>query len=265
MRLAYVWIAGLACQACSAGYIHRGHEDITRFGVDLANRELGSRTFPEVEAGTYGALTDNALVQGNTKTDFPNDELLRFYGATGSGWTSSPDLQDLHFLRNYPDGSPQSIHDTCNAVRKRIRNAAFQAVSLQHQNREKYLFWLGHSTHIIQDSFAPPHSRRSGVLYRNIEDICTYGRRFDGICYHETVELGDAVWRTSDKGCAANPLDRSWACLRPQSQAAAYATAGFLIAVARANPGNLDANLDAYFDDPSSGYTGYFRCPAGNQ
>ncbi len=257
----------------------RGHEDITRFAVERANSALGSAVFPKVASGDYGRGTANPIVQGNHATDFPNrisGKIKAFYGSNASKlsqWHDDGSLQSIHFLRDYPNGSLVSFSTACQTGVSRIINAVKEAQRLhQAGNANESLYFLGHATHIVQDSFAPAHTRRNGDQLRNIADICSYGKDQSGVCKHPKVDFSspedlldldqDRPWG-GGMSCQLNPNDRSWGCLKKEAQAAAKASAGLMIAFARyrnASASDLEAALKYNLGNPSDENSGYFVC-----
>ena len=58
----------------------RGHADITRIAVDLANIVIAPwLPFPYVASGDNGWSTMNPLIRGNYETDFPGARMLQLY------------------------------------------------------------------------------------------------------------------------------------------------------------------------------------------
>jgi hypothetical protein len=249
----------------------RGHEDITRFGIDLANPLIETETgvagfFPTVVSGDSCDVTTHAILLGGCATDFPDSRMSARYGVDASDWGLAPTLQDLHFLRNWVgDDGVVTARATCLAARSRIQTATEWAVAAwQADETEEARYWIGHALHTIQDSFAPPHTRRSGTLLRRLDDVCSYVREVDGVCFHPELDLGDRVWRET-VSCALDPDERSWDCLKPQAQAAARATAGYLRVVARyldaGATGDLGALLATYFAGGAlDDFVDYFHC-----
>jgi hypothetical protein len=250
----------------------RGHEDITRFAVENANNliknELGvGGFFPTVTSGDSCKGTSNNLLNGDCHTDWPddNDELVTYYGVSASDWQTDPRVQELHFLRNYPGDQLESAKQTCVNVQGLIVEATKRGLNYWAQNnKERALYWFGHSLHMIQDSFAPPHTRRGGYSDRVLSDVCTYAKEFSGVCYHEKVASGDRVW--SDKlSCQLNPNDRSWGCLVTLAQEAANASTGYLRVVARHIQTNMAGDVapalnDWYSKASPDVYESYFDC-----
>ncbi|MCX6129567.1 MAG: hypothetical protein NTX25_10950 [Proteobacteria bacterium] len=248
----------------------RGHEDITRLGANLANDRseelLGQRPFPEVLSGVDGALSENPLIKGNYETDFPSARMLAFYGAgADTDWHHDGGLQQIHSLRAVENGQYRSNRASCLLQQKTIATATYKALDLLRSgDRDGGLYWLGHATHIIQDSFSAAHTQRLEPDGRRITEFCTYGRRIRGICYHETVDLRDRVWHEG-LSCQANPMQRNLDCLRGEAQWAVDATASYLKLMARLVYGSDhddEAELTEYFTQNRQAEGGYFDCGA---
>ena len=84
------------------------------------------------------------------------------------------------------------------------------------------------------------------------------------VCYHQLFDTRDRVWNSS-WSCQLDPSNRSWGCLTPQAQSAAYATAGFLRVMAHhvhSDPnGDLAAALNTWFSGGAvDAYSDYFHC-----
>lgn len=240
----------------------RGHEDLLRHGVQRAEpyivSTLGmSSPFPRVTLGDWGMSTSNPLVKGNYNTDwYPPAEMLEFYGlpsqTSQTSWEEDQRLQPLHALRNHPNDVVESPRTTCYRVQSFIIAATDRALGhFASGDRARGLFWTGHATHTLQDSFAGAHVQREAFDgRRRILDFCTYGKEFPGICHHPAVSIEDSVWRYPPCGA----VDRSWACLTDLGQSAADATAGYLYAVAKllgAGETSSRAELIAFFETPS--------------
>jgi MYXO-CTERM domain-containing protein len=249
----------------------RGHEDILRFGVDFANDLLEEETgdyefFPRIMPGEDCVYSTNQLVLGNGATDFPDELLAAFYGVDTDTWHTAPTLQNLHFLRNYVGTDDvETAREACVGAEQRVINATRRAgEAWRDWSESEAYYWIGHATHILQDSFASPHTLRMGTGLRTLVDVCTYDREIPGVCYHSTVALGDRIWQKT-VGCQLNPDDRSWDCLTPEAQAAAFATTGYLLVVGRwlgaGTMGDISSLLEAWFTgaevDP---YSGYLSC-----
>ena len=248
----------------------RGHEDLTRLAVDLANGAIEGEfgiagLYPAIESGDDCWSTAAPMLVGNCATDSPDEVMSAFYGVSGADWQTAPGLQNLHFLRNYVgDSGVETAWEACMGARDFAARATGIAVEAWNDGRlDDALYWLGHATHILQDSFATPHAVREGTLLRHLLDVCSYRREVAGVCYHSMVELsGDRVWLDS-WDCEMDPFLRSWDCLKPEAQSAVLATAGYLIAVGRVLVGSDD--LDGAIADVFAGrlrddYTGYFGC-----
>lgn len=246
----------------------RGHEDLVRFAVDMANDYIASYAragyFPTVAYGDAGPTTSNPLVKGNYETDFPSDEMRAFYDAPDADWHNDPTLANMHSTRNSPGGIWESAHDACVGTKAMITGATFEAARhLAAGNPTEALYWFGHATHTIQDSFSVAHTTRAGDW--TMVDVCTYGEQLPGVCYHSYLDLDDRIWRSS-WWCQLNPWDRSWGCLKTEARMASLVSAGYLVMVQRYIDGqapDLSAALDAFFEgDPSYPRSGYFRCNA---
>lgn len=249
----------------------RGHEDLTRFGVEMANARLASATgtaefFPRVIDGEDCPSTTNPLLKGNCLTDFPDEEMAASYGSTTSDMAYEPLLQDLHFLRNYVGSAgAESARDACEGALERIQVATERGVTFWLDGDEaRAMLWFGHATHNVQDSFAPAHTQRSGSHLRVLDDVCVYRRSIPGVCTHPLVTTGDRIWKDT-WSCWMNPLARPFKCLKPEAQEASIATSGYLRVVgtylAAGAQGDLRAELQAWFETVTSeGDSGYFRC-----
>jgi hypothetical protein len=249
----------------------RGHEDLTRFGIDAANAKLASvagtpEFFPTVADGEACPSTTNPLLKGNCLTDFPDEEMAENYDSTADDMAYEPLLQDLHFLRNY-EGADGAVgaREACEGALERIQVATALGVSFWLQGDEvRAMRWFGHATHNVQDSFAPAHTQRSGSHLRVLDDVCVYRRTIPGVCTHPLISTGDRIWKDS-WSCWMNPFARPFRCLKPEAQEASTATAGYLRVVgtylAQGAQGDLHANLQSWFETVTSeGDSGYFRC-----
>lgn len=259
--------------------LSRGHEDLTRFAVDLVNakikQELNLNSFyPAVPVGENGAQSNYPMIQGVYHTDFavshlpPHEilsgKLIGYYGAgfatTASEWQDTPWLQSIHSLRDFSGGEPLSLDESLKEIRNKIANAAYFAVGEYNGHPYEGHYWLGHILHIIQDSFSEAHTRR-GTDLRAILDVCTYGvdKRAAGICMHPhpvgsndeerfgaTLEK-ERIWRSDVSGCDLNPVEHKWHCLKPSAQKAAEVSAGFLFHFAKVWNGSTEKDkLNAY-------------------
>jgi hypothetical protein len=251
--------------------VYRGHEDITRFAIERANAAIQSETgtagfFPTIPSGASCDDTTNPLMLGGCATDYPDSVMLAKYNTTAGQWDLGPELQDLHFLRNYvgSDGV-ETAREACLGALGRIVTASGWAVTAwQSGDHDLGLYWMGHATHTIQDSFAPPHTDRSGTLLRKLDAVCSYGRQVSGVCFHASFDLGDRVWRQT-LSCQLDPNNRSWGCLIDEAQSAALASAGYLRVMGRylvaGGTGDLAALLQTYFvGGATDDYVDYFHC-----
>lgn len=252
----------------------RGHEDITRYGVELFRENCAKDSpfreyFPVIYKGVSGADTENGLVKGNFETDFPREEIFDFYNIRyGSGvdawlkWHQDGEVQNIHALRNYGDVGVESIEKTCEGITQRIRGAVKRSLDELRSNRhQEVLFWLGHASHIVQDSFSQAHSKREGRDYKTITDYCTYGKEFEGICFHGDGDE-DRIWKSSFS-CQWDPNDRNWACFKEEAKQAAYATFGLLEVFSKISERGedvFDEEMNEYFAGNTHPGFGFFNC-----
>jgi hypothetical protein len=246
----------------------RGHEDLLRFGIEFANSLLNSDfgIASYFEAVPYGEECDSShtMLHGNCVTDSPDSIMTTYYGVSSTAWQFDGTIMDLHFLRDYYLKSVYSAKTSCVKSRDRVINATSIAMQKwQAGDRAGAEYWVGHATHIIQDSFSAAHTARTGTLLRTLTDVCTFGRKVKNVCYHELIDSDDRIWNDSLL-CQLDPNNREWECLTPQAQSAAYATGGYLRLIGRhvqgGFAGDLPTKLNTYFDTISDGYTGYHNC-----
>jgi hypothetical protein len=260
-------------QAFMAGAV-RGHEDLVRYGVELANAALASSSLPgaaplftPVIPGDGCGSSTNPLIEGNCATDLPDRPMKLFYADRfGPGnWGSNPSLQNLHFLRNHVgDAGLETARATCFQARERIVTATRLALSKwRARDGEGAQYWAGHATHTIQDSFSAAHTARRGQGLKALTEVCSYGRKGDGICFHRFLDKRDSVWSAA-MGCGRREKNSNFACLTPEAQASVYATAGYLRTVGqlvrRGPSADVDAALTAYFESDDDAYSSFFRC-----
>lgn len=239
------------------GFDFPHHEALTYFAIKIANKELSGRyIYPEPEFEATGEDTNNYIILGNYLTDYPNNRILNFYEAHEGSWHRNPNLQFIHFLRNYYDDVVDDIQNSCMKSREAIFSAADSALSSQfYGDEEDKHFWIGHALHIIQDSFSPGHTKREGEGLKDIVDICTFGRNFPGICYHYPVMKSDSVW--SDD-CI---MSERFECLKEEAKAAVYASVGFLVEMAKHFINDeTSVYLKDYYLDKNTKYSGFFNC-----
>ena len=216
----------------------RGHEDITRFAVDIANQQLNAHPelyFDPVAYGDQGAVSTHPMIRGNFETDFPSTQMRQIYGATSStDWHKDGALQHLHSLRDRHEIQPVTNSEACANTRVAIANAVQRAESSRKLGDHYwYLFWLGHAVHILQDSYSPAHVIRTGMEGSVIADFCTYAVKAPGVCYHQEVDPRDRVWRTDSLRCTFDSHQRDWGCLTTEAQYASYASADLLAELAQ--------------------------------
>jgi hypothetical protein len=235
----------------------RGHEDLTRLAVERANNaleaQLGFRPYPAIAQGVAGIDSGNSMIKGNFESDFPSNRMQEFHDMPTDDsidWHNDGRIQHIHSLRNIIGGQALSKQDSCKAIRANIINASRRAVDSYSAGAiEDGRYWLGHATHVIQDSFSNAHTTRSkDDGGRTISDICVYGASFDGICQHSSFDSHDYVWR--DKwSCRFNPNERDIDCLKNEAQNAVHATAAYLVnageTIFTGKP--LDESLQGYF------------------
>lgn len=241
----------------------RGHEDLTRFGVQWANENSSYLVFPEVSESSSGYNSDNPLVQGNYQSDFPSEEIRIFNSASSEDdWHNAGHLQNIHSLSNFNNITVESNESTCWGVQRQVTRTTELALDLYQQgDEEKAFYWLGHGMHTIQDSFSMAHADRSGDALRIIERFCTYSTELLDGCYHSSVSHDDRIWKDT-LSCNYNPFDRSLDCLKPEAVLAAKASAGYLLAFDNlvANPDETVANVLEGFFEESTEYSGYLAC-----
>lgn len=251
----------------------RGHEDLVRFSVASANAWINHQHgqvdfYIPIPSGENGLRSRIPMVQGVTRSDIPDAEMLRRYQVSAADWHTSPDLQGLHFLRNY-DGSDDTVsfEDACQDSRQRLVDATMESWdALTQGNTARAMYYLGHALHMIQDSFSPAHTRRGGDDLKSLTDICAYDRPLSEACQHQELDARDRVWKATI-ACQINPDLRSWDCLNRSAQQSVYASTGFLVMFADAwfSRGQQNDNITTYLLDYLETLrwgqlSGYFRC-----
>jgi hypothetical protein len=250
-----------------------GHETITRFAIRFGNSLLKERYglqnyYPEVSEPGRG----HPLIEGNIKTDFPNEALFDFYKMEKKefgAWHQSSLLQYIHSMRNFSHRGPQSFLESCQKIKDNILNVTLWSLSFfQKGEREEGLFWLGHAIHILQDSFSKAHTLRGGPFFKKILDICTYGEKFNSICFHKKYKDifdGDRIWK-KELNCHLNPFERTFFCLKDEAQAAVSATAGYLFTVGLLieekvfSPFEVKKEIRDFLEVDEGEFRGYFDC-----
>lgn len=267
-------------QAFTGGAIE-GHEVLLRYGVQRAAEALPplvrdngavARLFAPIDPREQCNRTANPLILGNCATDKPDAKMQARYGVQVSGrlqWGKQPALQNLHFLRNHlGDGSLESARLACVGARAAVVAATLDALAaLRAGDGAEAAYLAGHATHTIQDSFSRAHARREGQGLTRLSEVCSYGRRSDGVCYHPVIDLeGDSVWEPKQE-CYRLEKMTQFSCLRAEAQAAVAATSGYLQLVARLaardarDSREVGSALGQLFDAPSAdGTTGFLSC-----
>ncbi|RYZ90703.1 MAG: hypothetical protein EOP04_03085 [Proteobacteria bacterium] len=257
--------------------VTRGHEDLTRFAVAIANQKIESdlglaNYFTQVPVGENAGRTSLPMVRGSFDTDWavtyftgerPGQELINFYGVgwikTGSEWQDFPWLQSLHFLRDRDaNNNVYSLPESLDSSRERASTAFTHAISLS-KKRTKSHYWLGHLLHTVQDSFSTVHANRSAD-FKTILNLCTFGKHtapdacphpepfklenenFAGALLHE-----DRVWIDREECDGAS--QRGWECLKPEAQKAAEVSAGVLYLYAKIVGNGLRKPISDGFDE----------------
>jgi hypothetical protein len=218
----------------------RGHEDITRIAIDQANAILGYAYYPTATPDDETPHWTSAVIRGNWETDVPSQRMRNFYPEVGSDWHGDPVSQNIHSLRNYPGAKVESARNACLGARKLIDRAATEGLKQFKASRPWYgFYYTGHGSHVLQDSFSAAHTARSGAGLRTLDDVCTYGKSFPGVCLHHTLDTRDKIWRLGG-GCTINTNLRGMDCMKPEAQAAVTATRDYLVAMAKVVGGKDD-------------------------
>lgn len=164
-------------------------------------------------------LTGNATVNG-----------------TGDNWQHAAEYQPLHFLVDPNLGEAASCAMSKAVIRSMTKGQSINAASLMEGDgglgtrlvQDLHLYTVGAALHIIQDSFSPAHTRRSGSDFQVIEGICVFGfaNVLPGLCQHEELDERDIIWASQDSR-TNYPFD-SFEALKPEAKAAVLASADFL-------------------------------------
>jgi hypothetical protein len=226
-----------------------GHEEITRQSMIWARDELANvkiypikddteEIFGDLNPRTFGTkgTSPNMIIQGNFAMDFEDSprgmsypiNIVEYWGFPRDvdwgtdlfDWHNNPEGQTLHGLRNYINGNLQTAYQACTEVQGRIMKASIDAVDYWVKGQKaKSAFILGQATHIIQDTFSPAHTKRSGYADgHQIVDLCYYGtaqrdklrreKPNNTICYHEKVDLRDVIFIRDD--WQIEQVEREW-------------------------------------------------------
>jgi hypothetical protein len=227
----------------------QNHIPISKEITEMAFKNLQPDKF-----GLIGSEATNPLIQGNYATDFPftrNDyavnlpDFWKFHDVRSDmDWQNHPRSQQFHFLRNHlakPDsqgsilvGQKQSCYSTRNAIiavtreaslllrRKTDVNGKILSKALRQANLRKSLFFVGHATHMLQDSFSEAHGKRKARKNNHdLSEMCYFGFDTDIIenptthstrlnsCHHSLDEIvRDGLWVKDYKGI--NRVKREW-------------------------------------------------------
>lgn len=239
-----------------------GHEEITRQAIILAIKsakenqipipqEISKMAFQNLgakEFGLIGSEATNPLIQGNYATDFPftrSDYVVnipKYWGFTdvkdNMDWQNHARTQKFHFLRDHlpkedKNGSILvSQRKSCVASREAIIRVTKEASLLMRKtaanskereaNVRKALFFIGHATHMLQDSFSEAHGKRGTRKENfNVKEMCYFGfdtdifehprsheRRLNS-CHHSVDEIvRDGLWLKDSKGI--NRVKKEW-------------------------------------------------------
>ncbi|HPJ96539.1 MAG TPA: hypothetical protein PK022_04465 [Syntrophales bacterium] len=189
---------------------HSGHEELTRQAYEY----LQNKWKAEGHGEYYSRLENefDALYQitrGAYATDVPNGNYILSLAAFWQfppdilQWHRNPSGQHLHALRNRTaDGAKlESAREACIGTKQDVLKVLSQAFDYLEANKKtEYLFLVGHGLHIIQDSFAPAHTRRQPAENYHLTDLCYFGDRLahEQACYHEANDRRDYIWLTKD-------------------------------------------------------------------
>lgn len=201
---------------------HSDHEELTRQAYEY----LQNKWKAEGRSEYYSRLENelDALYQitrGVYATDVPNGNyaisLAEFWKFPVDivQWHRNPTGQHLHAMRNRTaDGTQlESAREACAGTRQDVIKVLSQAFDyLQANKKAEYLFLVGHGLHIIQDSFAPAHTRRQPAGNYHLTDLCYFGDRLahEKACYHEANDRRDYIWLTKDLNDSILLTEQQW-------------------------------------------------------
>ncbi len=237
------WWVNFSATGTTSRVYTPGHEVLVRAAIEKANTAVGQNFYSPIIPADIDApeYSQNGLIVGNFSTDRPDDtafgrQLRDLYHAP-TGWHEEPNIQSLHFLRDFKgDGDLTSGIDSCRASQAKIIGAVARADQLYRSgNRSSALQFLGHATHILQDSFSPEHTQREGLT---ILDLCSYGREKNGVCKHTATALGDNIFEwgpNQDDQCQVDKASYTFpeSCMKPAARDAITATTALLTAFAK--------------------------------
>ena len=156
--------------ASTSNLVSIGHEHPLSYAINFTNADVRNSSFYWTPSPRRLACHENderttpyAMLQGNCHTDDPDVTLFGFYGVTDD--TYKPLHRELHFMRNiYTDATgsfPEPVYAACEKGKAAIVAATREGMRLWNLARARAEFFLGHATHIIQDSFAKGHGART--------------------------------------------------------------------------------------------------------
>ena len=183
-------------------------------------------------------------------------ELTRYYGASPLA-SNNGFLQSLHSNRLWTYegtgkdgwGRIASAYRSCTALRRRIIHATLNALyAKRNGDTQRAIRWLGHATHIIEDSFSKGHTERD-------EEMNLTGILFSGWTFPYLEEGGEEPvtvpghYMIDEKD---NWWDHDWA---KQADADYLKAASGLFCLLRESPDDFErirratvAQLNRYFD-----------------
>lgn len=211
------WLAGVLS----------GHEEITRQAMVLVRQVTPRKKFEIIAPafglmgdldpktlGTAGSRTTNLVINGNFATDWPVHSIPKYAADLKKFWNirddlslhTNPNLQIMHFLRNgRPDGGVMGAYKVCTLGREMIRAITIEGIrSWLKKDYPRAVFFFGHATHVLQDSFSSAHTLRDMSANSEIIDHCYYGGpqrkalqkigKDKKYCYHKPIDPGDLIW-----------------------------------------------------------------------
>ena len=204
--------------------------------------------------GLIGSEATNPLIQGNYATDFPftrKDYVVnipkywKFNDVQDDmDWQNHAKTQKFHFLRDHlskPDSRGSMLvgqRKSCIATREAIIKVTKEASLLmrtktnargtallpaeRQANVKKALFFIGHATHMLQDSFSEAHGKRkTRRSNHDLSEMCYFGFDDDifrhpidhekrlNSCHHSIDEIvRDGLWLKDSKGI--NRVKNEW-------------------------------------------------------
>ena len=268
----YFLLSGFQGMNDNGGFFSSGlfgsHSDLTRFAIPMANdsiyQRFGVRPYPTFSMGASLKNSSNPILLGNGYTDVPSEEIRQFYNAPKwVDWDDGDNLQSIHALRDYKSGYLDSTYETCEKIKVNIKNASKKALELWSAgDTYRAFYYLGTATHTIQDSFSPIHNKRDSINGKKMLQTCVYERNILGVCNHSDIADGDYAWHSIPIcNFFSHPI-RDYPCVKKEGKWAVLATAGYLQTMAGTfyEKGNLDKNLEGYFNDRSQSKSGFFDC-----